>query len=253
MEGIEVNEDSRRLSDLPTTQFRATGLSDWKTPSVLALIAANLLPLYGVLFLGWKVFPVILLFWIENVIIGGLNVLKMVFASPANPVTWLGKIVIIPFFCVHYGLFTFIHGIFVMGLFGGAFRQGAPFPQPASFIQLAEAEGLQWPILALALSHGFSFVANYIGGGEYQRASLSDLMQQPYGRVVVMHVTLLGSGFLLMMLRSPIVGLVLLIVLKTILDVRAHTQERRKFGQAPLPNDLENKTSMELHQKETVE
>ncbi len=222
-------------------------------PSVFVLIGANLVPLYGVLFLGWQVFPVILLFWIENVIIGGLNVLKMVFAAPTNTIKWLGKVVLIPFFCVHYGMFTFIHGIFVLGLFGGAFRQGASFPQPASFAGIAAAEGLQWPILALALSHGFSFVANYLGQGEYRRASVTDLMQQPYGRVVVMHITLLGTGFLLMLLRSPLVGLVLLIILKTTLDIRSHLKERRRFQQTGLPTEADKEIPAELQRKETVE
>jgi hypothetical protein len=39
-------------------------------PSVFAIIAANQLPLLGVLFWGWSVFALLLLFWPENVIIG---------------------------------------------------------------------------------------------------------------------------------------------------------------------------------------
>jgi hypothetical protein len=38
--------------------------------SVWALIAANLVPLGGVLFAGWSAFEVVFLYWLENLIIG---------------------------------------------------------------------------------------------------------------------------------------------------------------------------------------
>lgn len=41
--------------------------------SAILLVAANLAPLYGVLFLGWEVFPLLVLFWAENVVVGVLN------------------------------------------------------------------------------------------------------------------------------------------------------------------------------------
>jgi hypothetical protein len=206
-------------------------------PSVIVLLAANLVPVYGVIVLGWKVFPIILLFWIENIIIGALNVLKMIFASPSSWGNWLGKIFIVPLFCIHYGMFTFVHGIFVLGLFGGAFRTGAPFPNIDTVLNLIRTDHLHWAILGLAVSHSVSFVANYLGRGEYRQASVTALMQQPYGRVVVMHITLLGGGFLLMAMHSPMAGLLVLVALKIFLDVRTHLKERRKF-QAPQTSNV---------------
>jgi hypothetical protein len=46
--------------------------------SSAALIAANLLPLGGVLFRGWDVFLVMALFWLENVAIGLFAIAKIV-------------------------------------------------------------------------------------------------------------------------------------------------------------------------------
>lgn len=57
-------------------------------------------------------------------------------------------------------------------------------------------------------------------------------MQQPYGRVVVLHLTILLGAFLMAALKSPTVGLALLVILKIGLDVRAHLRERRKFAAA---------------------
>jgi len=47
------------------------------TPSLIVLLAANAVPIFGVLFLGWTVLPLVLIYWLENVVIGGFNVLKM--------------------------------------------------------------------------------------------------------------------------------------------------------------------------------
>ena len=57
------------------------GFSDYKT-SAYVLIAANALPLFGVLFLGWDTFSIVALYWVENVIIGAINVLKMITCNP---------------------------------------------------------------------------------------------------------------------------------------------------------------------------
>ena len=199
-------------------------------PSVVVLVLANLVPLFGVFVWGWEVFPLLLLFWFENVIIGLFNVVKMLVAWPGEPAKWAAKLFLIPFFCFHYGMFTFVHGVFVVGFFGGAFRAGARFPDAAFFWQQAVELKLIWPVLGLAVSHAVSFAWNYLGHGEYQRASVPALMQQPYGRVVVLHLTILLGGFLMMALQSPTVGLALLVALKIALDLRAHLRERRQFG-----------------------
>jgi hypothetical protein len=85
-------------------------------------------------------------------------------------------------------------------------------------------------VLGLWVSHGISFIHNYLIGGEFRRTKLSTLMSQPYGRIVVLHLTILIGGALMMALNSPTVGLVLLVLLKIALDLRAHLKERAKFA-----------------------
>jgi hypothetical protein len=208
--------------------------ADWARPSVITLVLANLVPAFGVLFFGWEVFPLLFLFWSENVIVGMFNVLKMLAANPTSPLTWAGKLFFIPFFSVHYGMFTFVHGVFVVGFFGGQFKPGAPFPNQEIFWRLLQENHLGWAILGLAVSRAVSFITNYLGSGEYRRTSLPQLMQQPYGRVVVLHLTILGGGFLMAALRSPVVGLLLLVALKIALDLRGHFRERKKFAAAAM-------------------
>ena len=198
--------------------------------SLAALVAANAMPLYGVVFLHWKVFPLILFFWAENVVIGVFNILRMLAAKPSEGLVWLAKLFFIPFFTFHYGMFTFVHGVFVVGLFGGLFRQGASAPTAESVWQVVRDNQLHYALLALVVSHGISFLANYIGRGEYRTTSLQRLMIAPYGRVVVLHLAVLFGGFLVMATNSSVAALILLIVLKVALDIVAHLREHARLA-----------------------
>ena len=55
-------------------------------------------------------------------------------------------------------------------------------------------------------------------------------MFRPYGRIVVLHLTVLLGGFLVMALGAPAAAIVLLVGLKTAIDLGAHLKERVKFG-----------------------
>jgi len=192
-------------------------------PSALVLVAANLMPLAGVLFFGWTVFATLLLFWLENVMVGAFNVLRMVCAQPRNPASWAAKLFTIPFFILHYGMFATVHGVFVLQLFGGMHERG--FPTSATFYHAVQGAGIALAAWGLALSHGVSFAFNYIGAGQYKTALVPELMFRPYGRVMVMHVVILGGAFLVQLLGSPLVALALLVVLKTGLDLFGHLRE----------------------------
>jgi hypothetical protein len=203
---------------------------EWLTPSVVALIAANLLPVYGVLFMGWDTFAIVFLFWLENVIVGAFNVLRIICARPGDPVGCAGKLGAIPFFCVHYGIFCAVHGVFVFALFGHGAYEPRGLPTPGFIWNAISAEHLTIPALALAGSHGFSFLFNYIGNGEYRTARIKKLFGQPYARVVVLHIAIIFGGFLTMALGSPVFGLLLLVLLKIGVDIGAHSLEHRKMG-----------------------
>jgi len=194
--------------------------------SALALVAANLVPLYGVLALGWKVAPILVFYWTENLVIGFFNVLKMARAQGAvnapnmtfndRPVTQDSRKGLIFFFVVHYGGFTLGHGVFVIALF---------HPELQS---LFGEVGLA--LLVLFTSHGISYRRNFIRSGEYLRASFAKLFWQPYARVAVMHITILAGGALAQKMGSPLGALLVLVVLKTLIDLGGHWLEHRKYS-----------------------
>jgi hypothetical protein len=84
---------------------------------------------------------------------------------------------------------------------------------------------LRIPLAALFISHGVSFVSNFIGGREYERTSVAALMAAPYSRIMVMHLTVLFGGWVVLLLNNPVPALALLVLLKTAMDLRAHARE----------------------------
>ena len=199
-----------------------------KPVSAWVLVAANVVPLAGVLFWGWDAFALIALFWMENVIIGVFFLLRMLCLDPRDMTLWAAKLFMVPFFCVHYGMFTAGHGIFVFSLLGGKRYdvQGFALLEPAT--RAASEFGLWLPLAVLFASHLFSFGWNYLWRGEFRTAQLSRLMTEPYKRIIVLHVAIILGGFGAMALGSPVWALLVLLALKIALDFKAHVKEHSK-------------------------
>lgn len=290
--------------------------------SALLLLAANVIPLVGVAFFGWSLLTILVLYWLENGIVGFWNVPRIAMAQgsivptlpdmpdsaaraatsspeaaaalqeswrraqaaqtaraaqstpaaqaaqavpaaqaePAAPqpaaaplppgapqpaaaplppgtagmaamgdamnrLAGVGRIGLAIFFVFHYGVFWVVHGTFVFALpaFGDGFGMG---DGPSAF------GDLEWSYVALAavalfISHGASFVLNYIGRGEFRTASPSRQMGSAYGRVIVLHLTILIGSIVVAFLGAPIAALVVLVALKTAFDLALHLRQHR--------------------------
>lgn len=235
------------------------------TLTALALLAANLIPLLGVLFAGWSLLEVVVLYWLENLVIGAINVLRMATCSPdiehlrlaqeaaasdaetpakmqeiasnlaaAAQVTAFGhhlmKLFFIPFFSVHYGMFCLVYGVFIFVLLGGNGMIGmgpGPFGGLSSHVTSVLSGGLWLALLGLVVSHLFSYIYYFLFMGEYRRANVAMLMMAPYGRIVVLHVAILFGAFATHLLGQPMVLLLLLILGKMMLDWSLHQREHR--------------------------
>jgi hypothetical protein len=208
---------------------------------LVALVAANLIPLWGVIVWRWDAFNIVLLYWSENIVVGFYNILKMAFAKVSKPVENLGKLFMIPFFAIHYGGFCAIHGFFVLMLFSKGdvdFMDNISWPCFFVFLQMLlnvirhaysiMPEAMRYAMGALFVSHGVSFVYNYLIKGEYARIKPDKLMGSPYARIVIMHIAVLFGAFLTMALGSPVGILIILVGLKTSLDVIFHLRQHRK-------------------------
>lgn len=226
-------------------------------PSARVLIAVNLSMIAGVVLFKWSVMDIVFLYWVENLVVGAINVLRMLIASPdigqipgvehqmseleknqvknaagmVRKASAAAKFFLIPFFIVHYGGFCYGHGVFVLAMFGdgGMFGSSGGGDTGPTFMNLLTPE-IRFAIMALAISHLFSFFRNFIGGGEYKRTHAALLMMRPYGRIVALHITILFGAFLTAVLDSPMGLLIILVFMKTVADLGLHQVERKKLG-----------------------
>ena len=180
--------------------------------SALVLIAVNAIPLIGVMIWGWSLMMILVLYWVESGVVGVINIFKIAKAQggdlpEAAPITINGNRItirmsgaassmargpLIGFFILHYGIFWAVHGVFVftMPLFAGlanpTFDPSSPSFgfAPMDFGPLP-LDGLLLGAILLTARHVVSYFTNYIGRGEYLRATPAGQMLSVYGRVVV--------------------------------------------------------------------
>ena len=221
----------------------SSGSMRWLSAAVL--VAVNLVPLVGVAFWGWSLMLILVLYWIESGIVGAINVLKIARAEGplslrvggsrmtlrmSGMAAGLARGGIIAFFIFHYGMFWVVHGVFVflLPVFAGLSTSGSNVPGlgPMDFGPLP-LEGVGLSAVGLAASHGMSFFVNYLGRGEYRHVSPEQQMMSVYGRVFVLHITILAGAFLVGFFGTPFAALVLLVGLKTAIDLFFHVREHR--------------------------
>jgi hypothetical protein len=237
--------------------------------SALLLLVANAIPLVGVAFFGWSLLTILVLYWLENGIVGFWNVPRIVMAQGSivptlpnltdsaarsaappgtagmaamgtamNRLAGVGRAGLALFFVVHYGIFWSVHGVFVFALpaFGDGFGVGGGTPAFGGDVGAGGGTSafgeLEWSYVALAaaalfISHGASFLFNYIGRGEYRTASPSRQMASAYGRVFVLHLTIIFGSLVVALLGAPIGALLVLVGLKTIFDLGLHLRQHR--------------------------
>ena len=202
------------------------------TLRLLTYMASDLMPVVGVLAFGWQVFPILLLYWVENIVVGVMTVLEMRRAQgPGIPggfwatVRFNGvrladmdrsKRSLIGLFCANYGIFTLIHGVFVVVMFGATAEGGAPQAGPAGVV------AAWWFWLAVAslwLSHWLAYRREFVATGEFERVSPAQVMVRPYGRMIALHVAIVFGGWFIQSIGAPLGGLLILVAVKTACDV----------------------------------
>lgn len=184
--------------------------------SLLALFVANTLPLIGAVAFGWSVYALVMLYWIENGLIGVYTIAKIMCATDVGAVgkTRPYKVLL---FCAHYGTFWMFHGsVLAYFLFPDADK--LPILSPL-FIPA---------LMGLAISHGVSLRVNYFGLQENTKISALKQMFVPYGRVMPASVLLLAIA--VVAAKSEMSGATVLTataLVKTIADVWAHIRVHR--------------------------
>lgn len=218
--------------------------------SVIFIIAANSLPVYGVIFFKWNPYMILLIYWGESLIIGIFNILKMLISgviengrfSPSGSAEAAGLSL---FFTFHYGMFMFVHGIFIIVFMFMSLTQSITtsginnspeisfileglFPEINTVTDFLESEYAA--VAALFISHLVSFYLYFIKTGEYNYTQASTYMMRPYKRIIIMHMTIIFGAFALFISGfKSAVFIIIWIGLKILSDLKIHITEVKKL------------------------
>ena len=195
-------------------------------PVVWLGLAIDLLPVYGVLAWGWTAVPLVLLYWMENVVAGVMTLPRIVFSGATFGVTgFVFGLFLSVFFVFHYGLFCMIHGTFLMG-----FASFASGPETMSSIPMMDIVGMfeyslrsglhvDWMLYAIAGFQVIVFVWEFLIKGEWKTTNPMVEMFSPYSRIIVLHFALFVGAGALFLLGEPMLGVLALIVFRAIWGV----------------------------------
>ena len=212
-------------------------VADNKPIFILILVLLNAIPIYGVFQWGWKSFDLIFLYWLENLIIGAIMILRMVIRPYSHAVELALPVFLVPFFTIHYGMFCFVHGTFVVSLFGqGLPPELAGMDVPEIIFPLIESRYLFWPLMGLLAYQLLDWMRDVSERG-LGSDGIKQLTVAPYRRIVVLHITIIASGFALGSMNEPMVGLLLLIAFKIGMDIYHWNKDEQAITQTEMQGD----------------
>jgi hypothetical protein len=212
-------------------------------PSTLILLAANLVPLPGVLFWGWDVFLLLVLYWLETAIMG----FWIVVAILIDPHQTIGptakqtsRTFLVLFLSAHAGVFMGVHFMFLWALFAGEWTKAVH--GPLDFVRvIVIGSGLWIPLIALFISRGASTLLPLLNPeilpvwlapkpvhiADANPFSGQRLLGSFYRRIIIMHLTLIFSGIVAGAVGS-VVPLVLMIAIKIAIELKLHESAETK-------------------------
>jgi hypothetical protein len=177
-------------------------------PALVALVIANACVAFQTVRHEWGYYEVMLIYWVEVIILGCYNVLRMLVVGVAGAAplgAWaarwvdlgstLNRLALtaigVGFFVVKFGTFALSIGLFVLLLPAFLAVEGDGSGSSLHRALLAAGPGFLTAAGVLCLSHGVSFVRNFLAGREYDRIDVVSLAFWPYVRLSLVAVTLL--------------------------------------------------------------
>jgi hypothetical protein len=205
-------------------------------PLVVIGLIVDLLPIYAVLAWGWNAVPLVMLYWMENVVAGVMTIPRILVSGARFGIGGvLGGAFLSAFFVVHYGLFCLVHGTFLVAFASYSNQQSVedvPFADLEGIFRYGLQSGLHvdWIIYAIAAFQVIVFLVDFIWKGEWKRSSPDKEMASPYGRIVVLHIGIFVGAGALFLLGQPMVGVLALVLFRAVLGLLSNS---RRFGFKP--------------------
>ncbi len=215
-------------------------LRTYRDPLAMASFGVDLLPLFAIATLGWDANALVALYWLENLILGGFTILRIIGAGFAKLTNAALAIFLVPFFIVHYGMFCFGHGTFLMAFAEQPLSPSGDLLDPSGPLKWAIGSGpyMLWFLGVIAVLGLAFFVRDFILRGEFRRADPAAEMFSPYGRIVTLHVAILLGAVLTFGLGQPMLAVLLLIIIRVAFGVMFtlhHRLRRDRVVAASIP------------------
>ncbi|MBI4052620.1 MAG: hypothetical protein HY394_01110 [Candidatus Diapherotrites archaeon] len=203
----------------------------FSSPTTVTLLASNIFTIFLALTEGWSLALVLWVYWLQSVIIGFFQFLKILsleeFSSdgvsfngvPVQPTTRT-KISVAFFFALHYGFFHLVYAVFLASFF--------LFQDFSGSSAQAQSQDLFFFFLAAAaffINHLFSFL-HFRNAASAEKPNIGAVMFAPYARIIPMHLTIIFGGVLIATGQAKS-ALLLFLLLKTGADLAMHLFEHK--------------------------
>lgn len=192
-------------------------------PSLWGVVFGNALSAFMAFTHGWTLAELMWVFWAQSLIIGIINVKRMLSLKEFStegltmndrpvPEHIGSKISVAFFFTLHYGFFHFVYFFFI-------WQEG-----PLSGFDRSTLLGIAICIGGFFLTHSYSFKHNFKNDFKDHKPNIGTLMFYPYMRIFPLHFTIIFGS----MMQGHL-AMALFLILKTLADCGMHIAEHRMF------------------------
>lgn len=223
----------------------------------LSTVLVNVVPIIGIIFFNWSAFLILFTYWCETGVIVFWNIFKIwktkiseenknIFTRTGSNNTtiffpeWGTRLVYVLLSVLLYSVFMTVHLLFLFFLGGIVTALKDLFT--ANSIGLANLSNshenfISWlfigngityssvgiMIIGFFITHGFSYVENFLDKKQYLEGDLVTQMIVPFKRIAVLQFTIIISSFLFLFI--PYVGGVFLVLLKLFFERKIFLKE----------------------------
>lgn len=208
------------------------------------IVLINLIPVWGVLFQEWSAYNILFVFWLQTLVIGIVNILKIIiyYKKSSKNIFWALLFFLVPFIIIMPFLYFFVYFFLnsdIISIFVSPDKSLVvnDYKIFSDFISIFKNNMSVLSILFVDEIYRFFMV--FIGEKEYQeRQDLSDSVSsndrvndptfEPFGRVIVLGI-LTVIGFLpTLATDSTLPALILLVLGKIIFDIQVEKHHFEK-------------------------
>lgn len=192
------------------------------------VICAALVPLAGTLLLGWSIYEVMMVYWLEGLILGLFVLARLYIQPPWRIGSMLARLHVMLFFLSFLLSFAATHLMVIMILFHPAGPEEFEFPEdPDEIVGWFKQGWLLLPALFLLIPQCWQFLRNWLLQRGWEETSSLRLALGLFSRLLITHAGVILAAVLVVHYHAPILMVPVLIAAKLALDLGAIRIGRR--------------------------